>query len=151
MSDCRALYVEEAIIGAVKLLLSGRVNEILGEVEFSLPLIEFGGYEGGLSVAPVISLSTSERTEKERIIRLDAYALTITFALPDMPESELYCYAYAAAVDRAVAEDTALGGVISRAVVVGKKYIPPKKVHCGDGWEVVLSLRVTIEGGGNDY
>ncbi|GHU68934.1 hypothetical protein FACS189450_00800 [Spirochaetia bacterium] len=151
MSDCRALFVEEAITGAVKRLLTGRVNEIFGEAEFSLPLIEFGGYEGGSAVVPVISLSTSERNEKERIIQLDAYALTITFTLPETLESELYCYAYAAAVDRALGEDPALGGAVSRAVLMGKKYIPPKKAHCGDGWEVVLSLRVTIEGGGNDY
>ena len=48
MSDCRALFVEEAIIGEVKRLLTGRVNEILGEAEFSLPFIEFGSYEGAL-------------------------------------------------------------------------------------------------------
>ncbi|GHV96507.1 hypothetical protein AGMMS50293_28270 [Spirochaetia bacterium] len=156
MSDCRALdnqrlFVEEAIIGGVKRLLSGRVNEVLKETEFYLPLIEFGGYEGGSAVVPVISLSTCERTEKERIIQLDAYALTITFTLPETPESELCCYAYAAALDRALGEDPALGGVVSRAVLAGKKYIPPKKAHCGDGWEVVLSLRVTVEGGNNDY
>ncbi|GHV72263.1 hypothetical protein AGMMS49928_28710 [Spirochaetia bacterium] len=151
MSDCRGLYVEEAIIGGVKRLLSGRVNEVLKETEFSLPLIEFGGYEGGSAVVPIISLSTCERTEKERIIRLDAYTLTIVFALPESPESELHSYAYAAAVDRALGEDPALGGAASRTVLMGKKYIPPKKAHCGDGWEVVLSLRVTVEGGSNDY
>ncbi|GHU15769.1 hypothetical protein FACS1894163_03740 [Spirochaetia bacterium] len=148
MSDCRALFVEEAIIGAIKRLLSGRVNEILGEAEFATPPIEFGGYEGGSVVVPVISLSTFERNEKERIIRLDAYGLTITFSLPDSPDSESHCYAFAAAVDKALAEDPALGGAASRAALMGKKYVPPKKAHCGDGWEVVLTLRVTVEGGG---
>ncbi|GHV82266.1 hypothetical protein AGMMS49991_08240 [Spirochaetia bacterium] len=145
MNDCRALFVEEAIISSVKRLLTGRVNEILGELEFPTPLIEFSGYVGGSSVVPVISLTACELTEKERIVRLNAYSLTISLALPESPDSELYCYAYAAAVDRAAAEDPALGGVASRAVLMGKKYTPPKKPHCGDGWEVVLSVQVTVE------
>ena len=148
MSDNRALFVEEGITGAVKRLLAGRVNEILGEAEFPIPLIEFGGYSSGSVIVPVISLSTCERTEKERIVRLDAYSLTMTFTLPESPDSEWHCYAYAAAVDKAITENSAFGGVASRAVLVGKKYVPPKKAHCGEGWEVILTLRVTVEGGG---
>jgi hypothetical protein len=121
----------------------------LEEAEFSVPPVEFGGYPGDSVVAPVVALSTCERTEKERIIRLDAYALTITSALPGCPDGELYCYAYAAAVDRALGEDPALGGVVDRAVLTGKKYVPPKKPHCGEGWEVILTLRLTVEGMGN--
>ena len=118
------------------------------EAEFSLPLIEFGDYSGGSVVVPVISLSACERTEKERIVRLDAYSLTISFALPESPDGELFCYAYSAAVDRAVAEDPALGGTASRVVLIGKKYVSPKREHCGDGWEVILTFRITVEGGG---
>jgi hypothetical protein len=44
-----------------------------------MPPIEFGNYRGGSAVVPVITLSTGERSEKERIIRLDAYTLTVTF------------------------------------------------------------------------
>jgi hypothetical protein len=146
MSDNRALFVEEAITGAVKRLLAGRVNEILGETEFPVPIIEFGGFGGGSVVAPVISLSICERTEKERVIRLDAYALTITFALPENPDGELFCYAYASAVDRALGEDPALDGVASRATLTGKKYVPPKHAGTGEGWGLVLSLRITVEG-----
>jgi hypothetical protein len=122
-----ALYVEEAITGAVKRLLAGRVNEILADGEFPVPPVEFGGYVGRSATVPVIVLSTCERIEKERIIRLDAYALTITFSLPENPDGELSCYAYAAAVEKAIAEDPALDGVASRAVLTGKKYVPPKK------------------------
>jgi hypothetical protein len=146
MSDNRALFVEEAITGAVKRLLAGRVNEILGETEFPVPPVEFGGFGGGSVVAPVISLSTCERTEKERVIRLDAYALAITFSLPESPDGELFCYAYASAVDRALVEDPALGGVASRAVLAGKKYVPPKHAGTGEGWGLVLFLRITVEG-----
>ncbi|MDR2476823.1 MAG: hypothetical protein LBD18_03445 [Treponema sp.] len=139
-------FVEQQILTAVRGLLAGRVNEILGEMECAVPVIELGEYRGGSVVVPVVSLSTCERSEKERVIRLDAYALTIGFSLPETPESELYCYAYAAALERALGENPALGGAASRAVLSGKKYLAPKKPHCGDGWEVVLTLRLTVEG-----
>ena len=114
-------------------------------MELPVPPVEMGEYSGGSVVVPVINLSTCERSEKERIIRLDAYSLTIVFSVPESPENELHCYAYAAAVEKALGENQALGGVASRAVLVGKKYAAPKKPHCGDGWEVVLTLRVTVE------
>ena len=138
--------IETRIIGATRKMLTGRVNELLGESEYQIPLVEFGNYQSGNSIAPGITLSSCERTEKERIIRLDSYSLTITFSLPEMPESELYCYAYSGAVSRAVYDDPTLGGVVDRAVVTGKKYLAPKKPHCGENWEVQISLRVTIEG-----
>jgi hypothetical protein len=138
-------FIEQQIIGAVRRILTGRVNELLGEIECSIPVIEFGEYRGGLAVVPVIALATCERTEKERIIRLDAYTLTIAFSFLDMPESELYCYAYSGAVGRAVFDDPALGGVADRAVITGKKYQPPKKPHCGQGWELIISMRITVE------
>ena len=138
-------FVEQRILGAVRGLLVGRVNEILGEMEFAVPAVEFGEYRGGSTVVPVIALSTCERSEKERIIRLDAYSLIITFSVHESSESELHCYAYAAAVERSLGENTTLDGVASRAVLIGKKYAPPKKAHCGDGWEVILTLRITVE------
>jgi hypothetical protein len=79
MNDNRTLFIEETIIGAVKRLLSGWVNKMLGEAQFSIPLVEFGGYSDGLTISPAIALSTCERSEKERIVWLDAYALTITW------------------------------------------------------------------------
>jgi len=138
-------FIEQQIIEAVRGLLSGRVNEILSEAQFAIPLVELVGYESGTTVCPIISLATCERTEKERIIRLDTYSLTITFNLPEMPESELFCYAYSAAFGKVVSENPTLGGVVDRAVIVGKKYIPPKKPHCGEGWGLVLTLRITVE------
>jgi hypothetical protein len=154
------ILIEENIINSVKKLLVGRVNEILADAEFIYPPIEFGGYPGGNltpsefgglipggSVAvPVIALSTCERSEKERVIRLDAYALTITFSLPESSDGELFCYAYAAAIEKALGEDPALGGVASRAVLIGKKYVPPKHAGTGEGWELTLTLRLTVEG-----
>ena len=138
-------FVEIRILNAIRRLLTGRVNEILQETQFSIPLVEFGKYSGGSTVVPVVSLSTCERSEKERIIRLDAYSLTITFSLMDTPESELFCYAYSAAVCIAIGENPTLGGVAERVIISGKKYLPPKNPNSGEGWGVALSLRITVE------
>ena len=145
MSDNRGLIIQEAIIGAVKKLLTERVNEILLDDDFEVPIIEYGNYQGGGSVSPVIALALCEKNEKERIIRLDAYSLTVTFSLPETVASERQCYAYCSAVCTALKENPTLGGAVDRAVVTGEKYVPPKRANCGQGWEVVISLRVTVE------
>jgi hypothetical protein len=140
------MFVEENILNAVKKLLAGRVNELLGEMEYPIPTVEFGpsGYGGSSVVVPVVSLSTCERSEKERIIRLDAYTLTVTFTVPEWPEGERNCYAYAASVATALKENPTLGGAADRAELTGKKYTAPKQSGIGGEWTVVLTLRVTI-------
>jgi hypothetical protein len=119
MGDNQGLYIEESIVGVVKRLLSGRVNELLGEAAFPVPAIEFGRYRGGDVAVPVIGLSGGERTEKERIVRVEVYSLIIAFVVPEMPEGERRCYAYAAAVATALGEDPTLGGVVDRAELTG--------------------------------
>jgi hypothetical protein len=140
------LYIEETLLHAVKKLLSGPVNELLEEAEYPIPLIECSPLYGGGAMTPVIRLAACERTEKERLIRLDAYSLTITFAIPEGPEAERSCYAYAGAAARALQADPALGGAADRAVLTGKKYTPPNHAGTGEDWEVTLSLRITVEG-----
>jgi hypothetical protein len=147
MTD-KSLFIEEKLLNSVKKLLSGRVNELLGEMDCPVPLVEFGDYRGGSITVPVISLSTCERSEKERIIRLDAYTLTVTFTVPEHPDGERNCYAYASSVTTALLENPTLGGAASRAELTGKKYAPPKHPGTGEGWEVSLTLRVTVKGGG---
>ena len=144
MTD-KSLFIEEIIINSLKSLLAGRVNELLGETEYPIPPVEFGTYRGGSVIAPVINLSTCERTEKERIVRLDAYTLTITFTVPEHPEGERNSYAYAWAAATALGENPTLGGIVDRAVLAGKKYVPPKQCGTGGDWTVVLSLRITTE------
>ena len=138
-------FVETRIIGAVRKLLVERGNELLNEMEFYVPVIEFGNINGGFAVIPVITLSSCESTEKERIILLDAYALTITFSFPETPEAEMYCYAYAGVVSRAIKENPTLSGIVERAVITGKKYVQPRVPNCGESWEAVLSLRITVD------
>jgi hypothetical protein len=138
-------FIEQRIISAIKKILDGRVNEIFQNWEFLIPIIEFGTV-GKFAVSPVVSLSSCERTEKERIIRQDAYSLNIAFTLHEHEDGELYCYGYAHAFGKALGEDVTLGGVVNRAVITGKKYIPPKKPNCGEGWGLVISLRLTVDG-----
>jgi hypothetical protein len=146
MSDNRTLFIEEAIIGAIKNLLTKRVNEKINDYNFYFPLIEFSNYTGNNAIIPVVTLVSCERTEKERIIFLDAYTLTITFTIPENPDSELYCYAYATAFEKALGEDGTLCGIVDRAVITSKKYVPPKKTDCGQEWQLIITLRITVEG-----
>jgi hypothetical protein len=148
MTDNEGLFIEETVLNSVKKLLAGRVNELLGEMHYPIPPVELGSYRGGSAVVPIIVLSTCERSEKERIIRLDAYSLTITFTVPEHPDGERNCYTYAASVAAALREDPALGGAASRAVLTGKKYAPPKQSGTGGDWGVTLTLRITTEGAG---
>jgi hypothetical protein len=145
MTD-KELFIEEIVLNSLKKLLSGRVNELLEETEYPIPPIEFGSYRGGSAVVPVVALSTCERSEKERIVRLDAYTLTITFTVPEWPGGERNCYAYASSVATALKENLTLAGAADRVVLTGKKYVPPKQSGTGGDWEAVLTLRVTVEG-----
>jgi hypothetical protein len=141
------LFIEERILNAVKSLLAGRVNELLGEMDCPVPPVKFGGGYAPVGVCdPVISLAACERSEKERIVRADVYSVSITFSVPEGPEAERDCYAYASAAARALAENPALGRVAGRAVITGKKYNAPKYPGTGGVWELVLSLRITVEG-----
>ena len=146
MSDNRELFIEEKIIGAIKNLFSVQVNEILNNWNFVIPLFEFSDYGGLSSITPVISLSSCEQTEKERIIKIDAYSMTIMVSIAENPENELFCYGYSNAFDKALSLDKTLNGIVTCATITGKKYIPPKVPNCGMEWELVISLRITVEG-----
>jgi hypothetical protein len=139
------VFIEQQIIEAVKRLLDKRVNEIFSNWEIVVPVIEFGNIGGMYAVAPVVLLSGCERTEKERLIRLDAYSVSISFTLQEHEDGELFCYAYSTAFTKALGEDVTLGGVVDRAAITGKKYIPTKKQNCGEGWGVAITLRITVE------
>ena len=139
------LSIEQQIINAIRKLLTKRVNELLLDLPFHIPIIDFGDNGCGHAVSPIVTLNTCESTEKERIIRLDTYSLIINFSFPDTPESESHCYSYAASVVKAIRENPTLGGIVEKVTVTAKKLVPPKKPSFGDVWELSLALRVTIE------
>jgi hypothetical protein len=147
MTNKEGLFIEETLLNSVEKMLVGRVNELLGEMEYPIPAIEFGrALNRGYGITPVLRLSGCERTEKERIVQLDVYTLTITFTIPEHPDGERNCYAYASAVAMAVEEDPTLGGAADRVELTGKKYTPPKQSGTGGDWEVILTLRITVSG-----
>ena len=139
-------FIEQKIINAVKKLLTGKFNDYLREFDFQIPFVEFSIFRGVNVIAPVISLSSCEQTEKERIIKQDTYSITVTFPVLDTVESEMFCFAYADAFGKALGDDVTLGGVADRAVITNKKYVPPKKSDCGMDWELIITLRITVEG-----
>jgi len=139
-------FIEQRIISAVRKLLSGKFNDYLRVLDFQIPFVEFGIFRGVNVIAPLISISSCEQTEKERIVKQDIYSMTVVFPVLDSVESELFCFAYADAFNKALGDDVTLGGVVDRAVMTAKKYVPPKKINCGMDWEVVLNLKITVEG-----
>ena len=139
-------FIELQIVSAVRELLTGKVNELLGDMPLQIPFIEFSDYKGGAAVVPVIALSSCERSEKERLLLIDAYSLTITFNVPETADVELFCYAYAAAVGKALYLNPTLGGIADKVLVTEKKYIQPKMANIGKDWQVLISLRITVEG-----
>jgi hypothetical protein len=145
MSLTNDFFIEEEIDGCFLRLLDEPVNYFLQEMELKAPPLDVCGKPGGDAVCPDVYISECERTEKERIIRIDAYSVTITFPVPESEFADLYCYAYAAAFDKALRLNPTLGDIVSRAVLTGKKYIRPKKPNCGEEWKLVISVRATVE------
>jgi hypothetical protein len=145
MSYTNDFFIEEEIDGCFYRLLDEQVNSFLREMELAVPPLDVGGKPGGNAVYPDVFLSEYERSEKERIIRMDAYSVSVTFPVPDSVEADVYCYAYAAAFEKALEANPTLGGIVSRAVLAGKKYIRPKNPGCGEEWKLVLTVRVTVE------
>ena len=143
-------FIEQRIIEALRGILAGRVNQIFSNWDLIIPIIDFGSFKVKYAVAPVVSLSGCERTEKERIINQDSYTASIAFTLQEHEDGELYCYGYAYAFEKALKENVILGGIADRAVITDKKYFPPKKANCGEGWGVVLTIRITVETGNRD-
>jgi hypothetical protein len=146
MSGNRVLFIEEAIIKAVENLLSSRMNELLGQLDYPIPYVEFGTYSGDSIVSPKIAITVCGRTEKERLILLDAYTLSITFNLPETPDSVLFTFAYSCASNKVFTDDPTLGGIVDRVVIMEEKIIPPKTPNCGQEWQVAITLRITVEG-----
>jgi hypothetical protein len=145
--DNKDLYIEESIINSLKSLLAGRVNELLEEAERAVPPVEFPPSPAGTYsvTVPEVRLATGERTEKDRIVGLEVYTLTITFTVPENPDGERNCYAYASAVATALKENPTLGGAADRAFLFRKEYRAPKRADMGEPWEVILTLRITVE------
>jgi hypothetical protein len=145
MSYTNDFFIEEEIDGCFFRLLDEQVNYFLREMELTVPPLDVRGKGGGDAVRPDVYICECERTEKERIIRIDTYSATVTFPVPEGEFADLYCYAYASAFDKALRLNPTLGDIANSAVLAGKKYIRPKKPGCGEEWKLVITARVTVE------
>jgi hypothetical protein len=128
--------VEERIIGAVWGLLLGGVNEVLAEIDDFVPPVERPG--AGLAARPArcaVEIAAVERTEKERIVRLDACRVKIMITA-----FESDCYRYAYALEKAIDRDFTLGGVVENVLFEKKVYT--QKTHLV---EAEFGLRITVE------
>jgi hypothetical protein len=113
-------------------MLSGRVWELLDETDLTVPALG--------ELRPVLKLVQCERSEKERVIRVDAYCLTITFAVPEYPEAERTAYAYGWAglaliwFNSGECPDGFLRGAGFRALncgYIGGRGMAPGRLSCG--------------------
>jgi hypothetical protein len=86
------VFIEKEIIRAVQGLLIEQVNTILLESQLPVPVIGYSNHGGFYSTFPAVTLNACESTEKERIIRIDAYNVTVSFTLSEMPEGETYSF-----------------------------------------------------------
>jgi len=147
MSENRIMFAEIAIANAVKKLLCEDANRLLEALDFRIPYFEFGDYSGNDVVNPDITILSCERSEKERIVLVNAYAVEIAVPVADCGhDGELFAYAYGAAISGAARLNGTLDGIVDRIAVTECRYAPPKRRNCGDCWIVAIKLRVTVEG-----
>jgi hypothetical protein len=130
--------IEEKILGGVwELLLTG-VNGVLAGIDDDVPSV--GHPSAARPAVCAVELEAAERSEKERIARLDVYSVKVTFY-----GSVADCYRYAYALDEAVEADCTLGALAESVCFEKKVY---KKTSGGiraDGCEAVFTLKIIIE------
>jgi hypothetical protein len=124
---------KKQIFRQVRGFLLGRVNAELAGTDYHVPLIKFKGRKGKTSIVSAIN-----------ILVHDNFSVTVTFTLPEKPESGFYCYAYGSGFAIAVKKDPTLGGVVANAVVSEKKYVSPNLENSGHVWKAVITLQVTV-------
>jgi hypothetical protein len=146
MNGNKVLFIEDTIIEGVKSLLTSRMNELIADIDCNIPIIEFGNYSGANVIVPKIAFTSCERTEKERLILLDAYSITITFDVPDNPDSVLFTWVYFCAANKVFNDSPTLGGIADRLTLTSEDIKPPKVLNCGQDWQVIVKLRLTVEG-----
>jgi hypothetical protein len=133
---------EEMLLEMTAALLGGAVNFYLNELDETLPQFEIDVRHklGGYGVVPVIDISECELSDKERVIKLQAYTLKISFSVKGS-ENKRLLYVYAYAIEQAINDDVTFGGVADRVALVHKKY----SQKTADLWEIVISVRAVVE------
>jgi hypothetical protein len=132
---------EETLLEMTAELLTGAVNYYLSEFDVAVPQFETDSPRrlGAFGVRPEIEIAECELSDKERIIKLEAYTLKTSFQVKGL-DNKNHIYYYALAIQKAIDDDVTFGGVADRVTLTRKKYTQR------DGmWDVVLTLRATLE------
>jgi hypothetical protein len=133
---------EEMLLEMTAALLGGAVNFYLNELDETVPLFEIDVRHklGGYGVVPDIDISECELSDKERVIKLQAYTLKISFCVKGS-ENKRLLYIYAYAIEQAINDDPTFGSVADRVTLTHKKYFQKDT----GTWDVVITLRATVE------
>jgi hypothetical protein len=124
--------VEERILEVVWEVLTRRVNFYLGEMDAVVPFLERegGGVYGRFGVRPVVALDDCESSEKERVLLVDAYTVSVDIKAPERD-----CWFYTHALRCALREDLTLNGIAAE--------VKFKRTTYKDG--VCFGLKVIVE------
>jgi len=139
--------IETRIAAALERLLLEDANRLLDALPVQLAPIELGEHAGAEIVRPSIAAASSRRTEKERVVLLDAYAIEIKYAVFDRQGQEacrLLPY-YTACIRRAVRRNGTLGGLVDRIALLETRHEPAEKGFAADHWTGTARLRATAE------
>jgi hypothetical protein len=147
------MIAEEAILSAAYALFTAEVNTALTQIEeeeadeVRCPYLEA---HTGFGVKPdcpgsfKLSIADAETEEKDRIVKVNRYALCATIAASGR-DADRQCYRYGAAVERALRESPTLGGIASYSTLTRKVYTFPKIAESGEPYRLTLTIAVTVE------
>jgi len=147
MSAAEHEPMETRIAAALERLLTDEVNKLLEALPVQLAPIELGEYSGAEIARASIAIASSQRTEKERVVLLDAYAIEIRYSVFDRGGREagrLLPY-YTACIRKAIRRNGTLGGLVDRIALLETRHEPAGKGFPADHWTGTARLRATAE------
>ena len=134
--------VEIELLERLEILFLGRVNELLYDEEARLaPFRDFSGV--GLAshdkIRAGLNIDECEQTEKERLLKMCAWTITIDFKVRD--DGERKRFYYGTALEQALFEDRTLGGLAASISLIKTKYS-----RLGiDSYEIIMTLRASAQ------
>ena len=144
-SQNRVMFIEEAMIEAVKGLLLAGVNDLLGTLDEPVPMVNFNKNSTNDVLMPIISASPCEKTKKERLAHLEAYNVHITIPIRNSRDGFFYSWTYFCALSKVFTDNRTLGDIVDCTEITEGRIRPPVKKYNRDKWEVNYTLRATVD------
>ena len=141
----RVMFIEEAMIEAVKGLLLVGVNELLGTLDEPVSMVNFNKNSPNDVLMPIISASPCEQTKKERLAHLEEYNVHITIPIRDSRDGFFYSWTYFCVLSKVFTDNRTLGGIVVCTEITERRIRPPVKKYNRDKWEVIYTLRATVD------